>query len=423
MDGADERPKGTPPPLPPGVSRPRRSEPPVEEPAVLSNALGGPPPESAPPETGLGGPDETEQPHAEGPDAVQPDEEQPDAPQEALPEPPDAPQHAQPEQPGAPQEALPEPPLGAAQPVPGMAPPGPAASHRRAWLWLLIPLVAVGSWIAELRIEASIPPASSWAAAVELLGRSLEPGDAVWVNPTWAAASWTDLESAAVERGLERGRFILHASPLTAVDVARFKHVYIVGEPAGSLPSNLSPPETLLEAPALVVQRADVTAPVATDFRAALPDATVDRVGAEGGRIPCRWSGDRHTCDGRWWTAVRERMSEVGFTRRSCIWAHAFPDHGVLRVRYPGATLGKVLTGGVGLTLWTVRQDNGSPVVFRALIDGEPVWETTMPRGDFAWHEMAVDTSGRSGQTADVTFEVSADSTYWRRVCFDAVAY
>lgn len=350
MSGPDGRPKGTPPPLPPGAGAPHDAEPLVEELELLPEELE----ESAP-----------------------------------------------------------------AQPAVAARPRAP----RSAWLWLLIPLVAVGSWVAELGIEASIPPASSWASAAELLGERLEPGDAVWVNPTWAAAGWADLEAAAVDRGLLPGRFILHASTLTASDVARFKHVYIVGRAAGSLPDILTPPETLLEAPGLVVQRADVTVTPATDFRAALPDATVDRATPEGGRLPCRWSGDRHTCDGRWWTAVRERMTEVGNTRRSCIWGHAFPDHGALRVRYPAATLGKVLGGGVGLTLWTVRQDNGSPVLFRALIDGEPVWEATMPRGDFSWHEMAVDTSGREGQTADVTFEISADSTYWRRVCFDAVAW
>lgn len=323
-------------------------------------------------------------------------------------------------EPGTPETATPD-AQDAPAAVPATAPgAGMPGAGRRAWLWLLIPVIAVASWLAELAIEAAVPPAASWEAAVDVLAEQLQPGDAVWVNPTWAAASWAELERVAMERGLPRGRFVLHSAPLVPSDVARFKRVFIVGRPAADLPPILSEPETLLSAPNLVVQRATVNVTPATDFRAALADAHVERTTPGGPRMTCRWSSDRHTCDGRWWTEVRERMTEVGDTRRSCIWAHAFPDGGVLRIRYPAVTLGTVLSGGVGLTLWTVRQDNGSPVSFRALVDGDVVWEATMPRGDFSWHEMHVDTSPG---TADVTFEIRADNTYWRRVCFDAVSW
>jgi hypothetical protein len=215
----------------------------------------------------------------------------------------------------------------------------------------------------------------------------------------------------------------LHAEPLTAADVARFERVFVLGEEAPELPSVLGPPETLATAGPVTAAVAPVKADITTDFLAALPEATVARYDAGGRAMPCRWASDRHRCDNRGWTAVRETVSEVGNTRRRCIFAYAFPDRGVLRVRYPEARLGTRLTGGVGLRLWAVRQDEGSPVDFRVNVDGEQVYETTMPRGDFSWHELDVDTSARAGTTADVTFEVSAEHTYWRQLCFDAVAF
>lgn len=299
----------------------------------------------------------------------------------------------------------------------------PPRRSRRRWLWLLIPLIAVGSWLAEVHIEGSIPPAGSWSAAVELLRGQLSPGDGVWVNPTWAAAPWADLEAAAVERGLRPGHFILHVDPLTAADLVRFRRVFVVGRPAGALPDVAAAPETLLEAPDLVVQRVHLEATPVTDFRDGLADASAVRSEPGGRRTPCRWTGDRHTCDGHAWTAVRELVAEVGNTRRRCIWAYAYPDGGTLRVTHAGAKLGRTLAGGVGLTLWAVRHDEGSPVDFRVLIDGQEAWSATMPRGDFTWHEMAIDTSARAGQTADVVFEVSAAHTFWRQMCYDAVAY
>lgn len=315
-----------------------------------------------------------------------------------------------------------EPPVEGTAGMPHATTPERARGRWRPWAWLLIPALAIGSWLVELRIERSLPPDASWAAAVEALRSELQPGDGVWVNPTWAAAPWADLEAAAVERGLPRGRFLLHASPLLAADLARFGRVFVVGRPAPELPPNAGPPGTVLEAEDLVVQRVPVLSRPVTDFRAALPDAQVERVEPGGRRTPCRWSGDRHVCDGRAWTAVREVMAEVGDTRRRCVWGYAFPDRGVLRITHRGAKLGKTLTGGVGLTLWAVRHNEGAPVDFRVLVDGEQVWQATMPRGDFSWHELDVDTSAKVGRTADVVFEIRSDHTYWRQMCYDAVA-
>lgn len=304
--------------------------------------------------------------------------------------------------------------------------PAPARSRSRQrleWLWLLIPVIAVGSLLASLRIEAEVPNTDEWATALGALGGELQPGDVIWVNPTWRTAPWHDMEQVAVEAGIERGHVFLHASPLTPADVARFRRVVIVGRELVDPPANLGAPRILVDTADLTVQVADVTAEPATDFRAELPSTEVVRVDKAGHETRCPWKGGKHRCDSRNWTAVRETMAEVGDTRRRCIFAYAYPDDGVLRVRYPAARLGESLTGGAGLLLWAVRKDEGSAVDFRVLVDGESLFEATMPRGDFEWHDFDIDTARYAGKTADVTFEVSAANTYWRQMCFDAVAF
>lgn len=291
---------------------------------------------------------------------------------------------------------------------------------RRPWLWLALPLVAVLALAMTLR--PAEPSQAAWQSAVDAL-TELRPGDAIWVHPVWEAAPWSALESVALSAGLPRGQVFLHADRLTTADVARYRRVWLVGRASDPVPEALGGvAETVAEQGGVRVAVADVpTARLRTDFLAVLGSAHSERATVEGRVTPCRWDKDRFRCDARDWTQVRPVMAEVGGTRRRCVYGQPDPDRGVLRVRFPAARLGDRLAGGVGLNLWANRHEEGSDVRFVVRVGGDVLVDERLPRGDFTWHTFDVDTSGRG--KADVTFEVSAESTAWRQTCWDAVAF
>lgn len=290
------------------------------------------------------------------------------------------------------------------------------------WLWLGLPGFAVVALALGARSTRLTPTHADWDSVLAVVDAELAPGDVIWVHPTWSAAPWAELEAIALNKGLARGNVFLHADPVTEADVARFRRVWLLQRTGDAPPQPLrGAVEPRHAGGRLQVHVATVAVgAVATDFLGTLEKAQVERMEPDGGRgAPCRWSGDRQRCEGPFWKDVRVQWTEVGNTRRRCVFAQPHPDRGTLRIRFPAVPLGTRLVGGVGLNLWANRYEEGSDVRFGIAVDGATVYETQLPRQDFTWHTVDVPTTPGAHE---VVVSLSADDARWRQACFDLVA-
>lgn len=143
----------------------------------------------------------------------------------------------------------------------------------------------------------------------------------------------------------------------------------------------------------------------------------LDRGGA---KTPCKRTGARHQCSKSSWNHVGPSSQRVGDALRRCIWAHPV-DRGVLRVTFPGQTLGGAIVGHHGLTDSAVRSfTGGAAVTLKLLVDGKVVLTRRRPNTR-AWAAWRYDTRSMRGKKADIGFEITTTRAGGRHYCFDAV--
>ncbi|PID38890.1 MAG: hypothetical protein CSA65_01450 [Proteobacteria bacterium] len=155
----------------------------------------------------------------------------------------------------------------------------------------------------------------------------------------------------------------------------------------------------------------------------ALIDA-LDRARVEldrgGAKTSCKRRGARHQCSKSSWNHVGPSSQRVGDALRRCIWAHPV-DRGLVRVTFPGQTLGSAIMGHHGLTDSAVRSfTGGAAVTLKLLIDGKVVLTRKRPNTR-AWASWRYDTRRMRGKKADIGFEISTTHAGGRHYCFDAV--
>ena len=302
---------------------------------------------------------------------------------------------------------------------------GPRAAMAAAMLALALGLAAAySSWAAAERADA-VPDGDALGRAAAAIAEDLQSGDGLALLPAWAAAERWRFDAVFRARDLDLATAWVPADPPTAWDVDGLQRLWLVRM------SRLGPAVRGEEFGRIVRER-DVgdgvevalveLAPSETvqDLRATLGEAEVARLGPRAGvRAACRWNGQRHVCDGAWWTDVFVALNEVGSTRRRCIFAQPHPGGATLQVRWPAPAAARSLQGRFGNRLWAVRYDKGSDVAVRVRIGGEVRHESILSRGDFTWHAFEVPLA-----TADhgqpIAIEFSAADTAWRQLCFDA---
>ena len=57
---------------------------------------------------------------------------------------------------------------------------------NKAYLWLLIPILGLGEWIAQRRLVDAEPSQSDWDQVSQLAASMKEPGDFILTTPSWA---------------------------------------------------------------------------------------------------------------------------------------------------------------------------------------------------------------------------------------------
>ena len=126
--------------------------------------------------------------------------------------------------------------------------------------------------------------------------------------------------------------------------------------------------------------------------------------------------------DGRWycgrdhqWQFVGLESKEIAGRVRDVIWAHAV-NKAVVEAVWPELPAGKVLTVHFGLTQRAAEASEGSPVRFKAILNGRTVLDETLAPDAWGWFRRDIRLDGAS--KSEIRFQVSADNDQSRQLCF-----
>lgn len=128
---------------------------------------------------------------------------------------------------------------------------------------------------------------------------------------------------------------------------------------------------------------------------------------------------DRFVCPGGDLVAPTVLADPDYYPPRRCIYARPPGGDGVLRLRFPGVSMGRSLHGHHSLYAEAEDPPQGPPVTIAFRIDGALVGEAVHRDGD-SWKAFEFDTSDYAGTRADVVVEVGSASAERRMYCFEA---
>lgn len=290
-------------------------------------------------------------------------------------------------------------------------------ADRRAWRALpLAILIACSLYALGFWLFGRLGP-QPWAAAAERVRAGWRAGDAVAVQPWWAAR---------LREQLGR-RPLLQRRALAATDLETHRRLWLF-----SLPGHHEPlPAALAGERASLVQELDFDGlrlrrfrlrhqpvEVVYDFRARLHEAAVAVHTAGGRRVCDRWRDQRWICSRHDWNFVGRVIVELGAEPQEVIWAHP-TEQGPISVRYPAVPGGRSLLVHTGLTPPAARTAGGAPVTLEVEAAGRPLARIVQPNqsGHFPH---AIDIAALGPGPFAVTFRISAPRAGMRHFCFDA---
>lgn len=310
--------------------------------------------------------------------------------------------------------------------------------RRLVWLWLLVPVLALGELGAQFWAERRAPRPSDYGALVAPLRSIKQHGDVVVVAPRWA--------EPFVRRVL--GDAVMPIADVARADMTRFDRaleISILGERAPEVAGFTERSVTrvgeftirALENPGhhRVVYDfvANVSPPAAaafTELLAGEPPAPVES--------PCTWSTRadvlsgglgghptwpraRFLCGGEFFNVGVTVIADQDFRPRQCIWAHPISG-GDLVVRYRAVPLGDRIEGHGGMYWVTERPLTGAPIDLELRVDGESLGTITHRDGD-GWAPWTFDLGAHArAEAATVEFRVRTPNYKDRHFCFEATS-
>lgn len=310
----------------------------------------------------------------------------------------------------------------------GAPPRGAGSLGRRTlagWLFLAIPLVGTWELAAHLHQVSDVVTDDEWRDAQAGLARTLRPADGLLFAPRWVeplGRRWMGPDLATFER-------------MTTPDITRYARVVelsIRGEHREELAGWSRGEVQHFGRVEAIVWQNPRPAPVLDDPLAALRERVhVSKV--EGGlERQCAFEraypqtagtyyppgvptpAERFNC-GNAMVGVTV-LSALDYSGRRCLMAAPSPGM-KLRVRFSDVKLGRVLHGNHGLYAESERNFTGAPVTIDLYSGERLIGHATHKDGD-GWSYFEFNTQELSGQTADVTAEVSSSGPD-RLYCFE----
>jgi hypothetical protein len=258
---------------------------------------------------------------------------------------------------------------------------GPAAALALIALWE----IAVSA-----RAGADVPGSAGWAQAARVVRDQHRAGDLIVFAPRWIDPV-----------GRQHLGDLIPIEVAGRMDADRFGTLWEVSIRGARAPETrgLAPSFDGTFGGVRVRRYTQEPARVLTDFVAALRTARVEGDRAGGPSV---------------------ELEEVGFAPRRCVRVEPRPD-GTVRILFPGARLGEVRVGHVGLADVFTRRDIREPGRLEVLVNGETVADVSVGVDD-GWVRFAAETT--PSEAAEVTFLVTAVGARARHrlVCFAAEA-
>lgn len=321
--------------------------------------------------------------------------------------------------------------------------PRSKAESPRKHLWLLaagcVALVALVETVASWVLAG--PPASkeNWRQAAKTVRGEFKEGDLLLFAPKWIDP---------------KGRLhlgdLLDLNQMSRPDEAAFSRIWVVGlqgqRRSETGDARLLKRHQLGDLEVSLYERS--TDPALYDFYEKIHEATVQMVRPDGSIsqiCPYDRRRRRHQCRAGW-NNVRQKLAEVDFTLRRCLYAHPV-DKETLEIHFPKAQLGTRLVIYTGLDgydprlkarravyLWKNpekrkgknkgKRDPRGPrelkdVRLRVLVNGKEVGVVNHPIDD-RWRRNVLDTSKWSGSQGPVVFQISTKWAYSKVFCFYA---
>jgi hypothetical protein len=293
------------------------------------------------------------------------------------------------------------------------------------WLFLAVPLVGVWELGAHYHQTSDVVSDDEWRAAQAGLTKALQPGDGLIFAPRWLEPQgrrWMGPELATFERMTtpDYGRYTRvielsvrdsHREELTGWtrgEVQHFGHVDLITwqnpTPAPIIDDPLASFHDRVH-----VSKVEGGAEHECGFEHAYPQ-TAGTYYPPGVPTPA----DRYNC-GNAMVSVTV-LSALDYSGRRCLMAAPSPGM-KLRVRFSNVKFGRVLHGNHGLYAESERNLTGTPVTLDLHAGDKLIGRASHKDGD-GWSYFEFNTQELSGQTGDVTAEISSSGTE-RLYCFE----
>jgi hypothetical protein len=273
--------------------------------------------------------------------------------------------------------------------------------------------------------------AVEWRRLVEQLRPQLKDGDMLRIVPAWDAAGRKHLQGSVP--GSEAWPFsaLDWREPADPIPWMSFTRLVRVGwrdrveADMRAFPLGAGAP-TLLGATEGLIAMGTPLPPSPMRWRGFdhLPNATVERIYANGDIKPCTWDKDHHKCPGKskWWREVRNLLVDVGDLPRECVFVQPDLDGSRVEVSFHRVQLqpGDTILLRAGNTIQAARKNRGSSVSVELRIQDTIVFREYFHRNDYLLMPWAL----RYPDDAEpgryrITISVSAKKSAWRQTCFD----
>lgn len=277
---------------------------------------------------------------------------------------------------------------------------------------LVIPAASLVYFAIALFQVARVPDTADWKSATDVVRKGWSQGDLVVFSPQWAQGASPWLSGLNVDTGENPDWY----------DASRAGRVWVIASMDGR---RAGPPDGWKELSATELDRTTVRLWVPPagrtrvfGFREHIDDAVVSRLRGPRREICSNLKDSRWYCGREHpWLFVGQDSKDIAGRVRDVIWSHAV-DKAVVETAWPEVPAGKTLTIRYGLTQRAAESREGSPVVFKAFLNGKVVLDATLQPDEWGWFTKDVRLDGTG--TSEVKFQVSASNTQSRQLCFDA---
>lgn len=277
---------------------------------------------------------------------------------------------------------------------------------------LAIPLASLAYLAADLMIVGRVPVASDWKAAGDIVHGGWKEGDLVVFSPQWAQGASPWLQGLNVDTGENPDWY----------EASKANRVWVVASMNGR---GMKPPTGWKELDVRDLDRVSVRLwqppagrTLAYSFREHIDSALVSRLRGPRREICSNLRNSRWYCGKEHaWLFVGQESKDIAGKVRDVIWAHAV-NKAVLEAAWPEVPAGATLTIHYGLTQRAAEAREGSPVRFKVLKNNAVVLDEVLAPDTWGWVRKDIRLDGVS--TSEIRFQISADDTQSRQLCFTA---